>query len=330
MRDSSPDIIDFSQDYYHGKAPKGLQEHLIKHWNLIFDSPHLLLQKVKDQIQSAFAYKNIEVHCLNSLAEGYHQVLNLFRNSRVTIDLPCSPELLRMARHYAAHIRLIENPLANDAFQNTKLAILSNPQLVNGQYLYPDELEDIFINHRETYFLLDERFEPFTEQPSSMIQQLEKHPNVLIIKSFSEILGFEGISQVYLFGTSRVINTVESLYPEQRPSTLNLLTTEFFIPELPQCRIHSHIIMERLDLQQKLNLIDGVEVYKTYTSYFLIRTTLKAQKLAKLLEEEFKIKINPLEEYGGLDTFFSRIQSLPFSHSPRLIEGIEKILSFSK
>ncbi|MEO1653633.1 MAG: hypothetical protein AAFU64_08815 [Bacteroidota bacterium] len=91
MNRSSSEIIDFSLDFYANDTHQGLREHIFENWARVLDSPHNLQQKIKSQIKTSFDCGLTEVHILNSWAEGYHQVLNLFRNSVVIIDLPNHP-----------------------------------------------------------------------------------------------------------------------------------------------------------------------------------------------------------------------------------------------
>lgn len=99
-----------------------------------------------------------------------------------------------------------------------ELVFIANPNNPTGNLFPPETLEKALEQFKDTIFVSDEAYFPYSQQ--TMIDKLSKYKNLLIMRSLSKI-GFASIRLGYLMGDKTVIQAINKV---RLPYNINTLT----------------------------------------------------------------------------------------------------------
>ena len=105
--------------------------------------------------------------------------------------------------------------------ENTRLAILTNPNSPYGDFRPVSEIEELCIKLKEKniILLIDEAYIDFA--PKSSVNLIKKHDNIIISKTFSKAWGAAGTRVGYMIANKKIINLLSNIqltYPITGPS----------------------------------------------------------------------------------------------------------------
>ena len=107
-------------------------------------------------------------------------------------------------------------PKMLEAINNkTALVYICNPANPTATIVGSNELKNFCIEAaKKTIVLVDEAYIDFLEPPDniSMVELIEKNPNVLVMRTFSKIHGMAGLRVGYTIGHPSLIKTLEENY----------------------------------------------------------------------------------------------------------------------
>ncbi len=93
---------------------------------------------------------------------------------------------------------------------NAKLVYLNNPNNPTGTLISSEDIQWICSQFPETYFIIDEAYRDFARV--SVASQIEKHPNLIVTRSFSKSYGLAGLRLGYVLAQEPVIYTLAKLH----------------------------------------------------------------------------------------------------------------------
>ncbi|WP_027721618.1 aminotransferase class I/II-fold pyridoxal phosphate-dependent enzyme [Maridesulfovibrio zosterae] len=210
----------------------------------------------------------------------------------------CGVELMRLQRG-----RNFSPPLdqmVTTANENTAAVLITNPDIPSGYGLPAEELATMAnLLPDRTLLIVDERSVEFAwpEDDYSMLNFIEKAPNLVILRSFSWSFGLHGVRLGYaIMNPERAIQFEESRLPIPiNPLNLSaglaaLNHNEFYYSTI------ALIIRGRERVQNGLKEL-GCTVYPSQSSFVMFNAAIPAEDLYnKMLEYGFKLK--KLDEYG--------------------------------
>ncbi|WP_421902995.1 aminotransferase class I/II-fold pyridoxal phosphate-dependent enzyme [Maridesulfovibrio sp.] len=210
----------------------------------------------------------------------------------------CGIELLRLprGRNYSPPL----DQLVTTANENTAAVIITNPDEPSGYGLPAEELATMAnLLPERTLLIVDERSVEFSwpEDDYSMINFLEKAPNLVILRSFSWSFGLKGVRLGYaLMNSERAKQFEESRLPTPI-SPLNvgaglaaLNHNEFYYSTI------ALIIRGRERVQKGLEEL-GCTVYPSQSNFIMFSAPVPAKKLStEMLAHGFKLRT--LNDFG--------------------------------
>ncbi|CCO25414.1 pyridoxal phosphate-dependent aminotransferase [Maridesulfovibrio hydrothermalis] len=213
----------------------------------------------------------------------------------------CGVELLRLPRSRNFSPPL--DQLVTTANENTAAVIITNPDIPSGYGLPAEELATMAnLLPERTLLILDEKYVEFAwpEDDYSMINFLNKAPNLVILRSFSWSFGLRGVSLGYALTSPERVNFFEESRISNQVSPLNLGAglaalnhNEFYYSTI------ALIIRGRERVQKGLSEL-GCTVYPSQGNFIMFSAPIPAMELhAKLYE--FGFKVSSLEEFGLKD-----------------------------
>ncbi|WP_320174623.1 aminotransferase class I/II-fold pyridoxal phosphate-dependent enzyme [Maridesulfovibrio sp.] len=210
----------------------------------------------------------------------------------------CGVELLRLprGRNYSPPL----DHLVTTANENTAAVIITNPDEPSGYGLPAEELATMAnLLPKRTILIVDERSIEFSwpEDDYSMVNFLEKAPNLVILRSFSWSFGLRGVRLGYaLMNSERAREFEESRLPTPI-SPLNigaglaaLNHNEFYYSTI------ALIIRGRERVEKGLEEL-GCTVYPSQSNFIMFSAPIATKKLyAEMLDLGFKLR--KLDDFG--------------------------------
>ena len=192
--------------------------------------------------------------------------------------------------------------MARAANPRTKILFVANPNNPTGTYSTVAELRDFLQAVPATALVvLDEAFYDFAvendDYPRTIPQSARKHPNLVVLRTFSQAYGLAGLRVGYAVGDPEVLGWLDRI---RLPFNVNLPAQHSCLAALADqaflARSVAATIRSRESLAAALREL-GFGVLDSATNFLFVHARLKGRALSRAL---FKrgIVIHPLDEYG--------------------------------
>ncbi|MCL5074677.1 MAG: histidinol-phosphate transaminase [Chloroflexi bacterium] len=202
------------------------------------------------------------------------------RDDRVLIPVPTFPLYKLLGTVLGAQV--IEIPLAGEGFAlptdelmrmaeeyKPKMIVLCTPNNPTGSAYREEEIVRIIEGSR-ALVVLDEAYHEFAEQ--NLRHLLDRHGNVVILRTFSKAMSMAGLRVGYLLGNPAL---VVEMGKAKLPYSLNIFSQEAALVAIE----HVHLLHERVkqicqlrnQLYDRLRAIDGVHPLPSSTNFILCR-----------------------------------------------------------
>lgn len=169
---------------------------------------------------------------------------------------------------------------------NTRLVWLCNPNNPTGSFFSQEELADLLENTpAETLVVYDEAYQEFATHPAypkNSLEFLEKHKNLLILKTLSKAYGLAGLRIGFTLGDPELLSLINKI---RNPFNVTLITQaaaiaalddeEFLVKVLENNVQAKHYMYEQLDRL-------GLEYGKTEANHIMFN----AKKDGNLIFDE--------------------------------------------
>lgn len=154
--------------------------------------------------------------------------------------------------------------------KGAKLAIITNPNNPTGTVIDEQTVKRILdvAKRNDTLVMVDEAY--YWIYNESMIHLLSEYPNMVILRTFSKLLGVAGLRLGFAVGGRDLIQDMKKVAPPAGVNAIALLFGEEIInsPDLIDCLVHNFKTeKEYFKIQMELNNIDYID---TESNYFLI------------------------------------------------------------
>jgi len=166
--------------------------------------------------------------------------------------------------------------------EHPDLTIVASPNNPTGHAMSSDDIRRL-ADAADGFLVVDEAYHEFNPEPSAR-RLLERHPNVIILRTLSKAFGLAGLRIGYLMAHPDV---VAEMLKARLPFMIDRLTDLTGQTLLG----HTDLIDERVaamsasirELSQALDRLDGVDVLPTHTNFVLFRTDQDAGSLLEKL-----------------------------------------------
>ncbi|WP_319765009.1 aminotransferase class I/II-fold pyridoxal phosphate-dependent enzyme [Maridesulfovibrio sp.] len=210
----------------------------------------------------------------------------------------CGVELLRLPRGRNFSPPL--DQLVKNSNQNTAAVIITNPDVPSGFGLPAEELATMAnLLPERTLLIVDERSVEFAwpEDDYSMVNFLDKAPNLVILRSFSWSFGLKGVRLGYALLNSQ---RAEQFEESRLPAPISPLNVEAGLAAINHNEFYystiALIIRGRERVHKGLEEL-GCTVYPSQSNFIMFSAPIPASELyGKMLEHGFKLR--RLDRFG--------------------------------
>ena len=214
-----------------------------------------------------------------------------------------------------------------------KIVFLCNPNNPTSMLIPEKTLTEIIETalKQNTLVFLDEDFLEFVENEKalSMINKIEKYPNLFILRSFTKIFGLTGLRIGYGIASEEIINV---LLCAKIPWNVNCLAQAAAVAALKDeehLQVTRELIKkEKVHLLSELSKINSFKIFPSDANFFFIDVRKSgftaAELTSKLLNEG--ILIRDCSSFRGVDQYFIRVAVKTRAENDRLIEVLKRIV----
>lgn len=166
---------------------------------------------------------------------------------------------------------------------NAKLVFLCTPNNPTGNIIPGEDIVEIIKGCSNSIIVMDEAYAEFSGK--TLINEIDKYPNVVVLRTFSKAYGLAGIRCGYGIASEEIIDILNRVRPPYNLNTLSQLIAGFILEEDAENRARvEYIIEQRKALEQKLREIPGVRVYPSQANFILIRVKNSGQVYKRLVD----------------------------------------------
>jgi histidinol-phosphate aminotransferase len=192
--------------------------------------------------------------------------------------------------------------MARAASARTKLLFVASPNNPTGTYNTEEEVEALLCAApRSTLVVLDEAYQQYAEGSGgyhrSVPRLIRKHPNLVVLRTFSKAYGLAGLRVGYAVADPEVLSWLDRI---RMPFNVNLPAQQACIAALADTahvrRTVRSAAQGRESLTQALRAM-GLGVLDSATNFLFVRSPMAGRELFKSLLK-LGIIIRPLDEYG--------------------------------
>ena len=147
--------------------------------------------------------------------------------------------------------------------ESVRLLFVCNPNNPTGTRLNADDVLTI-ANQFHGLVIVDEAYIDFSSQPS-FIAHIEKHPNIVVLQTFSKAWGLAAARVGMLYGNEQVVAILKKIKP---PYNVNAMSQEVVLEALDRVSDQKAYVAELVSLRRSLQTqLEGLStVQKVYDS----------------------------------------------------------------
>ncbi|HSZ24442.1 MAG TPA: histidinol-phosphate transaminase [Cytophagaceae bacterium] len=246
--------------------------------------PDPLQHEVKDQLAKIKGVKPSQIF----LGNGSDEAIDLLFRA---VCVPGSDNVITTPPTYGMYevsanindVKVKEVPLTADfeiqtdkvlaaIDSHTKMIFLCSPNNPTGNSMKMEDIEKI-TNVFQGIVVIDEAYIDFS-YTKSFVSKLDKHPNLVILQTFSKAWGLAGLRLGTAYASEEIIAVLNKIKP---PYNINQLTQKLALEALANQskkeKMVSEIILQRDLLLKELSIIPFIsKVYPSDANFILIKT----------------------------------------------------------
>lgn len=178
------------------------------------------------------------------------------------------------------------------------LCFVDNPSNPSGQMMPKEDIHDL-LDASDALVVVDEAYYEFSGE--TMLRYLDKHPNMIILRTFSKAYSLAGLRLGYVIAHPRVINMLARV---RMPYSVNAFTQwvgNLVMDNLDQFNAPvAEIIQQREQLTARLRDVPGVKAWSSQANYILFRVN-NASCIFEQLLDSHDIYIRYFKDGPGLE-----------------------------
>ncbi len=155
--------------------------------------------------------------------------------------------------------------------KNTKLIWVCSPNNPTGNSMNREDIETI-LNNFEGIVVLDEAYINFSRH-HSFLQQLEEHPNLVVLQTFSKAWGLAGLRLGMAFASQEIVQLLDKIKP---PYNINTATRDLVMLALHERAQVNMMIKELVSMRDALaRVLEQIpiveKVYASDANFLLVK-----------------------------------------------------------
>ena len=214
--------------------------------------------------------------------------------------------------------------LSNVDSNKDRLLFLCSPNNPTGNQFDKDKIRKI-VTEFSGIVALDETYSNFGKY--SLVEELGKYPNLIIMKSMSKFYGMAGMRIGYAIADELLISRLKELHPA---FNVNVASIELAKKVIKEKKVLSKLIenikTERERLFNKLDKIKGIQPYQSYTNFILFHLEqANANTVQRKLLKEYGILVRNMSKVPLCDNTLRMTITTPENNN-EFLSSLEEII----
>ncbi|MBO4906096.1 MAG: pyridoxal phosphate-dependent class II aminotransferase [Bacteroidaceae bacterium] len=299
--------LNFSSNVYNHHNQQPLTDYLATQLNAIANYPEPTPATLERMLAEALGMEPRQVMVTNGATEAIYIISQAYSRSFTTVVVPTFAEYADACRLNGHIVRMA--PSLDAVPEGTDLLWLCNPCNPTGQVTDAEQLLHAIKSNKNTLFIIDASYAPFTDK--SLITPIEAalYPNVLMLHSMTKEFAVPGLRLGYVTAATSLIDRLRRL---QMPWSVNAMA------QIAGCWLVDHrenyrlpldmLLKERERVARALSVTGKVDVYPSDTHILLCHLHYgTTAELKDRLARNHGILIRDASNFEGLDAGHFRI-----------------------
>ena len=331
------ELIDMSSNLTPLGMPPGLKDVLIEH----LDEAQYLPETGSETLREVFAGKyNLnkdEILAGNGTTEFIYAIPEAFQVDRGVIVNPTYGDYEPACEWAGISIHnftlnhqddfALDLGKLSQILKGREIVFLCNPNNPTGALISSKVIYDFIESHPDTFFLVDESYLPFLEEPSLIDFPLLR--NLFVLSSFSKIYGIPGLRLGFLITTAE---NIQKIARHRKPWGVNRVAQvagEYLMTHADAyvADVVKYIEEHRPSFVAALAELPGIEVVAGSANFILCCLTgnMRADELAEKMFAK-RIMIRNCETFSTLDNRYFRLSLKKESDNAYCLNCLREIL----
>lgn len=277
----------------------------------------------------------------NGSVEIINLIMEALKPSKVIIFAPTFSEYARSCRSRGIKVELVDmtkNDFEWDIglvrkveidIEENSLAVICNPNNPTGKLADKKEIISLLeiLKHRKSFLLLDEAFMDFVENNQTLIKDVEKHKNLVILRSLTKFFALPGLRIGFAAGNSELIQKLEELKDPWNINTFaGAVSCEIFKEKNYINMTRKFISQEKEYFWSKLSDINGLLPFHPEANFVFVKIVdgIAADALDVKLKN-YGILIRQCGNFDFLDNTYFRVAVRKRDENDMLINVLASI-----
>jgi len=208
----------------------------------------------------------------------------------------------------------------------TKLIFLCTPNNPTGGLISKEDLIQI-IENTDALVVVDEAYFEFSDVKN--IDILKNHNNVLILRTFSKVLGLAGMRIGYGLSNPTIIEYMHRVKPVFSLTKLSEVAAMATLKDKDYIKESTELSLKSRDLlYTEMSKFSKLTVYESKSNYILVdirKTGFTAKKFSQKLMERGVI-VRDCTSFKGLDEYWIRVSLGTIEEDKRFIKILEELV----
>lgn len=205
---------------------------------------------------------------------------------------------------------------------------ICNPNNPTGKLIKKESIIKILLaaKNKGSFVFLDECFiELVPNSNQSLINQVSKFQNLLILRSLTKSFGLAGIRIGYGVGNKKIISLLNKTKIPWNVSVVAQMAAVASLSDVSHLEKAKKLIkIESEYLKNSISKIPGFSVTDSSTNFLLIKTSLNSKLVQKKLLDK-KILVRDCSTFRGLGSNFIRIAIKTHKENQKIVFALENL-----
>ncbi len=328
-------LIDFSANINPLGVPESVRTAILNALPEIVHYPDPEQKKLTKAIAAFHRIAENMIICGNGGADVLFRTIQAIRPEHALLPVPTFSEYEKSLTENHCHITrwimpdlcITEDLIAELEKNRYDFLVLCSPNNPTGICISPDLLIRILetAKQRQIFVLLDECFYDMTENLDSMLSQIDRFSNLLILKSLTKFYALPGLRLGY--GICSDADRIRKIRKIGQPWPVNTLASAAGCAALAddsfQNRFHVFLKSERDFLYQELKKM-AFQIWPPSANYIFFQIPDHPELDRELLRDG--ILIRSCDNYPGLDHSYYRIAVRTHEENLYFLDCLKKII----
>lgn len=317
----------FSSNVWYGAENERLYAHLAKHLRDTRRYPEVEPRHLTSGIADYHHVKPENILVTNGATEAIYLIAHAFSKSVTSIIYPAFSEYEDACNLHKHSLKFLSEAEIKEGYTlGEAIVMMGNPNNPTGTVYSVEFIEKLLQNNPKTIFVIDEAYSDFTTADTSMIPNISKYSNLIIIRSLTKTFCIPGLRLGYIVACGENISKIKAYKMPWSVNTLAINAGEYLVSRAEEYQIPlNDWLAETLWLTNEIRALGTFQVYSSHTSYFLCQTQRSnAAQLKEYLLKEHALLIRDASNFRGLSPKHFRICTQAHAENELLIKALKQ------